>query len=56
MLFALVLALLAALSLGIALLQRQQARKASHRTYFSQTLGVSEPPATRAEDGTSRPQ
>ena len=53
----LILGVLAAVVIGVVLLQRNQTRKTSHPTYFSQTLGVSDPtPApVQAEDETSRP-
>jgi len=60
MFIVLVLAVLAAIALGVALLQRNQSRNQSRKsprgTYFSHTLGVSTPPpAEAAEDETTAP-
>jgi hypothetical protein len=55
MLVALILGLLVALAAGVMLLQRSQARKSHHTTYFSQTLGISDPAPAPAEDDNPRP-
>ena len=53
----LILGVLAVAALGVlVLLRRKQSRKPTHDTYFSQTLGISDPapvPA-KAEDETPR--
>jgi len=53
MLVVLILAVLAVVAACVMLLQRQQARKSVRRTYFSQTLGVSDPGPSKVEDETS---
>jgi hypothetical protein len=55
MLVALILGLILALAAGVMLLQRSQARKSHHTAYFSQTLGISDPAPTQAEDENPRP-
>jgi hypothetical protein len=53
MLVVLILGMLAAIALGVVLLQRSQSRKATRVTYFSHTLGISDPAPVKAEDETA---
>ncbi len=53
----LILGVLAVAALGVlVLLRRKQSRKPTHDTYFSQTLGISEPASVpaQAEEETPR--
>ena len=50
MLVVLILGVMGAVAIGVLLLQRKQTRKSSHKkTYFSHTLGVSDPPLPAAK-------
>ena len=54
MLVVLILAVMAVVVLGVILLQRSQSRKSTRGTYFSHTLGISDPAPAQAEDETPR--
>lgn len=57
MFVALILGLTVAVALTVIVLQRRQVRKPRHETYFSQTLGISDPASVPAqgEDENPRP-
>jgi hypothetical protein len=53
MLLVLILGVMAVVALSVMLLQRNQGRKTNHETYFSHTLGISDPAPVKAEDDAS---
>ena len=52
MLVVLILGVLGGVALCVMLLQRSLARKVTRATYFSHTLGISDPTPAKAEDET----
>ncbi len=50
MLAVLILAVLALVAVCVVLLQRRKTRKPPHKTYFSHTLGISDPASPAARD------
>jgi hypothetical protein len=52
MLVVLILGVMAVVAVGVMLLQRNQSRKSHRATYFSHTLGISDPAPAKAEDET----
>lgn len=52
MLVVLILGVMAFVALAVFLLQRNQSRKSTRATYFSHTLGISDPTPVKAEDET----